>query len=268
MSGGEVSGGVDKPTSFIDAAVAKDTLDYVATAKSTLPGPYYYIVLYWLHRLLKPATYVEIGVHRGESLVLAHPRTRSIGIDPAPMVTERLSDNARIFTMTSDDFFRQHDLRDVLQSDHFSLAFIDGLHLFDQALLDFIHLERWAGPNSVILLHDCIPLDRQTCSRTRSTDFYSGDVWKLTLCLRELRPDLRMSIVPTAPTGLCIVSGLNHGSTLLSEQYQACLDRYAGLEFEDFKMRANRMPAFIPNSRTAVEAYIASLDVGVTSRTG
>jgi hypothetical protein len=66
-----------------------------------------------------------------------------------------------------------------MESPRFSLAFIDGLHLFEQAFLDFIALEKFARPGSVIMIHDCLPLNRVTADRTRTTDFYTGDVWKL-----------------------------------------------------------------------------------------
>ena len=36
-----------------------------------LPGPAFYNVLSWIHRILEPHNYVEIGVHKGVSLVQA-----------------------------------------------------------------------------------------------------------------------------------------------------------------------------------------------------
>src|SRR5215204_3016586 len=50
-----------------------------------MPGPVYYWVLKWIHDFLKPANYVEIGVHQGVSLHQARRDTpRIIGIDPDP----------------------------------------------------------------------------------------------------------------------------------------------------------------------------------------
>jgi hypothetical protein len=190
---------------------------------------------------------------------VAQPDTICVGIDPAARPAQPLAANVKLFTVTSDEFFGRHHLPDVLGRDSFSLAFIDGLHLFEQALRDFIHLERFAGGHSIILLHDCVPLDPVTSARTRSTGFYSGDVWKLTLCLRETRPDLRMVIVPTPPTGLCIVSGLDPASTILEERYDACVARYIDLTFSDYEACVARMPAVIPNTKRAVMSYVAGL---------
>lgn len=225
-------------------------------ARRALPGPNYYEVLSWIHEVLKPATYVEIGVHEGDSLQYVGRDTICVGVDPAPDLKYPAPPRTHMFTMTSNEFFARHDLAEVLGCDHFALAFIDGLHLFEQALLDFIHLERFAGDESFIILHDCLPLDSTTSGRTRTTHFYSGDVWKLTLCIRELRPDLWMTIVPTAPTGLCLVSGLDRRSSVLSQQYDECLARYGGLDYDDYRMRARQMPPAIRNVKESLRSYI------------
>jgi hypothetical protein len=230
----------------------------LARARKALPGPNYTTVLEWIHRTLRPATYVEIGVRCGDSLRIAAAETRAIGIDPAPAISAPLPATTRLFDVTSDDFFASHDLARVLGDDHFSLAFIDGLHLFEQALRDFINLEQFAGPHSVILLHDCIPLDRVTSERTQTTEFYSGDVWKLTLCLKEQRPDLQMRMIPTGPTGLCVVSGLNRQAPS-RQHYADWVDRYVDLDFDDYRMRILQMPSTILNTREAVAAYLGAI---------
>jgi hypothetical protein len=44
--------------------------------------------------------------------------------------------------------------------------------------------------------------------------------------LRVLRPDLRVYTIPTAPTGLTLVTGLNPQSTLLAERQVDILAAY------------------------------------------
>jgi predicted O-methyltransferase YrrM len=225
-------------------------------ANKALPGPGYLTVLRWMHQILRPATYVEIGVRWGHSLHAASPATRCIGIDPQPRLKRRIRPNTRIFPMTSDAFFESHNLAEVLETAQFSLAFIDGLHLFDQAYADFMHLERFAGPRSVIMLHDCLPLDRVTSERTRTTDFYSGDVWKLARCLKEQRPDLKMITVRTAPTGLCLVTNLNHQPEALQQRREEHLARYSALDFDDYRKEPHRMPDTIESNFAAVQAWL------------
>jgi hypothetical protein len=138
-----------------------------------------------------------------------------IGIDPAPGPQSRLKPRARIFPKTSDAFFAGHDLARELGHDAVDLAFIDGMHLFEFALRDFINLEKFCAPASTILVHDTYPVDCVTAARERTTQIWSGDVWKLIICLKKYRPELRISTVDVAPTGLSLIRGLDRYSTTL-----------------------------------------------------
>ena len=48
-------------------------------------------------------------------------------------------------------------------------AFIDGMHLFEFALRDFMNLERHCTPQSVIMVHDCYPTEREHAEREPQT---------------------------------------------------------------------------------------------------
>src|SRR5207248_2176044 len=52
------------------------------------PGPYYLEVISMFHSHLRPRTYLEIGVETGQSIALARPETRAIGIDPEPKIAQ------------------------------------------------------------------------------------------------------------------------------------------------------------------------------------
>src|SRR5580698_1080401 len=112
---------------------------HLALATRRMPGPDYYTVLRWIHEILRPATYIEIGIRKGESLRLALDQTICVGIDPEPDIQTPLSANTSVFRMTSDAFFAEEELPKLLHAPAFDLAFIDGLHLFEQALRDFIN---------------------------------------------------------------------------------------------------------------------------------
>jgi Methyltransferase domain len=237
---------------------------HLEEAAAALPGPDYYTVLRWIHQLVQPTTYVEIGVRQGESLRAALPDTRCVAVDPTPALTGALPSDTRVFPMTSDSFFDTHNLAEIIDSPHFSLAFIDGLHLFEQALRDFIHLERFADRKSIILLHDCLPLDRVTSERTRTTHFYSGDVWKLTMCLKTHGQTLRMATIRTGPTGLCLVSNFDPNHPGLPERYDAYLTEFLPLGFDDYRKHPERMPDMYANSFEAVRDCLAYLMTGVS----
>ncbi|MBW8825164.1 MAG: class I SAM-dependent methyltransferase [Acidobacteria bacterium] len=186
----------------------------------------YYAVLDGFHERLRPAVYLEIGVHEGHSLALARPGTRAIGVDPALPGSLTQPVAAELVGATSDEFFANHEPVAV------DLAFIDGLHLFEQALLDFLNVERWAAPGATVLVHDCVPIDAVTSSRERTTVVWSGDVWKLLPCLRDHRPDLDIEVIDVAPTGLAVITNLDPASTVLADRYHDLLATYLPLDLE------------------------------------
>ena len=185
-----------------------------------------------IHAHLRPATYLEIGVADGRSLACALPETHAVGIDPKPL---RLAQPIRCwvkhFALTSDVFFEQHDLTEEFGGRRLDLAFIDGMHLFEYALRDFMNVERYCEDDSVVLVHDCMPIDAVVSSRERQTTRWTGDVWKLVVCLREYRPDLAVSVVDAAPSGLGVVTGLDSSSTVLEERLEEILERFIELDF-------------------------------------
>lgn len=193
----------------------------------------YYNLLRSIHEYLRPRTYVEIGVRHGESMCLASPETLAIGVDPRAEIKFPLGDRARVYGVTSDEFFSCYDVAAELAGLPVDLAFIDGMHLFEYALRDFANLERSCSPHSVVLIHDCLPIDRVTSARERTTDVWSGDVWKLVTCLRRHRPDLTVTTVDVPPTGLGIVTGLDPTSTTLTVHYEELYSSYVPLDYDD-----------------------------------
>ena len=103
------------------------------------------------------------------------------------------------------------------------LAFIDGLHLYEQVLRDFINVEKFCDRASVVVLHDTLPVAPVAAARLRGTSHWCGDVWKIVPCLRRFRPDLSILTIPTHPSGLTLVTGLDPRSTVLADQFDAAV---------------------------------------------
>lgn len=162
-----------------------------------------------LHALIKPKVYLEIGVQHGYSLNLAHAAEVAIGIDPKPLVAPK--GNQVIHAMTSDEFFGTADTGEqvlVLRDMRVDLAFIDGMHLWEFAMRDFLNLEPHLHSNSVVVFDDVLPRNQAEASRDPETQFrgdWTGDVWKVFYALTHGRPDLTVTMVDTAPTGLMMV---------------------------------------------------------------
>ncbi len=230
---------------------------HVDKARKTMPGPDYRAVIEQIHKFLKPSSYVEIGILHGDTLLLAARDTKCVGIDPDPQLRDEAKNVATVFRLTSDDYFAQNDLKKAIGEDHFSLAFIDGLHLWEQAFKDFINLEKYANKKSVVIIHDCFALDRVSSERVRDSQFWSGDVWKVAVCLKVERPDLKMAMIPAFPTGLCVVAGLDPTSTKLSDNFKAYEEQYSKLDYDDYLKHRAKFPDLLPNKVEAIEAWLA-----------
>lgn len=200
-------------------------------AHIALDGEHYQTMLGHVHGHLRPRTYLEIGVETGATLRLASPETMAIGVDPAPQIADRLPSNVRVFKATSDDFFARHDVAKEFGGRPIDLAFIDGSHLFEFVLRDFINVERNSTPQSTVLLHDCYPLDEITSRRERVTAFSTGDAWKVIVCLKKYRPDLKIHTLACPPTGLTVVRGLDPASRKLESKLQGLYQEFISLPY-------------------------------------
>jgi predicted O-methyltransferase YrrM len=190
------------------------------------PDPKYYrspisrhTLLEKLHLLLKPRTYLEIGVNQGMSLQLS--RTRTIAVDPSYRITAPIACDLKTFLTTSDEFFARADAFDHFDGVPIDLAFIDGMHLAEFALRDFVNSEKRSHPGGVIVLDDMLPrssLEAYRIRRTRTS--WTGDVFKVHFILSRYRPDLTLIPVNTSSTGSYIVTGLDPSNTVIEENYR------------------------------------------------
>jgi hypothetical protein len=220
---------------------------HLELAKLRMPGELYWDWLSHFHELLEPNFYVEIGVASGWSICRARPPTCAIGIDPAPHINAPFVTETHIFTETSNEFFARGRLNGFLGDQPLELAFIDGEHSFEQSLLDFINLERFCGPGSVVLLHDTYPLNEATQERVQRTQFYTGDVWKTVFCLKNFRPDLDIFTIATAWSGLTVVTGLDPQSRVLPECYRGIVEEFRDLAYTAVEEKMDTILNLVPN---------------------
>ncbi len=208
-----------------------------------IDGDFYMSVLREIHLRSEPKSYFEIGALFGDTLRQAS--CPAVAVDPhfqlrqdAPLNLEQVT----LREMTSDDYFASHDpIKDLGRS--IDLAFLDGMHEFPFLLRDFINTEKYCHRRSIIAMHDCIPLD---CHMTRlfrdmaverptnHPGCWAGDVWKMIPVLRRYRPDLEISCLNAAPTGLAICRNVDPHSTVLADNYDAILAEWETVRLEDF----------------------------------
>lgn len=232
---------------------ADNTWARLGLANLRLPGPVYYEILDRLHEWIAPRTYLEVGMGDGSSMALARPRTTAFGVDPVPTLCHPLAAECHVYPQTSESFFARTDLATVLGGRAPDLVFIDGLHTFPAVLGDLVGVESIAGPETVVVLHDTIPLDEPTQRPDRAHEFYTGDVWKLLPLLADTRPDLDWFTIATPPSGLTVVTGLDRGSTVLSDRFDDLVDRYDALPFDP---GATPVGDVVPNEWDAIAARL------------
>jgi hypothetical protein len=203
-------------------------------------GTDYTDVLRHLHEWLKPTSYFEIGTCSGESLSLAN--CAAIAVDPEFLLgaTDIMGKKpfCALYQMPSDVFFRRHNPARIFDGP-IDLAFLDGMHLCEYLLRDFANTERHCRRNSVIALHDCVPVELAIAGRTESppvekhrATWWAGDVWRTLLTLRKRRPALEITVIDCHPTGLVLVTNLDPQSTLLVDEYAAVVREMMSLSLE------------------------------------
>ncbi len=201
-----------------------------------LKGVGYLLFLNGLHKKLKPKWYLEIGVLRGESLKMASANT--IAVDPKFNLTPGSFEGKKemhLFQTTSDEFFASGRVDAITKTIDF--AFLDGMHLFEYLLRDFINTEKISTTSGKIAMHDCIPITAIAAERDwdRSrTAAWTGDVWKLVPILKKYRPDLKIEVFDCPPSGLTLVSNLDPKNTVLSDNYDSIIEEFMDKSIESF----------------------------------
>ncbi|MBV9735712.1 MAG: class I SAM-dependent methyltransferase [Acidisphaera sp.] len=196
-----------------------------------------------LNGQLLPRTYLEIGTDVGESL--SRWECDAICVDPNFRFGQDPTGRRRrtfLFQMTSREFFAHYDPR-LLFHGGVDVAFQDGLHRFEELLHDFIGTERCCHRNSLMILHDCLPLNERMAEKDFRMDeteapwtkfHWTGDVWRILPILKELRPDLRIFLIDCPPTGLVLCSRLNPYSTALLRNFDTIVSRYSAISLSSF----------------------------------
>lgn len=188
-------------------------------AKYEAKGANYRLLLQNIHNNFAPRSYLEIGTHSGHTLDFV--KCPSICVDPlfrldvSPTSTRAVT---MFFQLTSQRFFQ--DYRPVsLLGRPMDLVFLDGLHEAETLLRDFINAEAVCQPNSIIAIHDCLPMHETAARRVKGGGPWTGDVWKVVPILRKYRPDLDVFVFDAAPTGLVCCTNLNPSSNVLNEKW-------------------------------------------------
>jgi hypothetical protein len=213
---------------------------------------------------VRAKTYLEIGVQTGK-IISAIKGPTKIGVDPKFIYSPKVRLKKMIgltrfkaIEKTSDYFFENY--ADKLLPNGIDVAFVDGLHKYEQALKDVENCLKYLNDDGVIILHDCNPLNyagayrieksfQEVVEAAENGDLpgwngcWNGDTWKALVHLRITRDDLNIFTLDLH-WGMGIITkgnGTKLGNITLEELQKA---EYAFLETNREKLLNLKTPKY------------------------
>lgn len=107
-------------------------------------------------------TYLEIGVCLGNTFFHVNIPHKT-GVDPHFLFKiSNIAPNLFLFQNNSNDFFNQMtEIRDQYYKQHivYDLIYLDGMHTFEQTILDFINTLPYSHSKTIWIFDDTVPAD-------------------------------------------------------------------------------------------------------------
>jgi len=107
------------------------------------------------------------------------------------------------YSMPSDQAFKSKEFN----HGKFQVAFIDGLHHYQQVIRDINNVLKHLAPNGIMICHDVNPFDidleeidmATTYPRPNKAITWLGDSWKTLFHIKYMRPELGYAIITDFP---------------------------------------------------------------------
>lgn len=157
----------------------------------------------------KAKTYLEIGVASGNCFLrISAPRKIAVDVkfcfsEKRKIARHYLSNFKsnifnRYYQMESDEFF--HKYSKLFKKNRIDIAFIDGLHEYNQVIRDVNNCLNYLNEGGIIVLHDCSPPSEEAALPLdkilgRKHWVWMGDVWKSIIYFRSCRHDLNVFVL-------------------------------------------------------------------------
>ncbi len=129
-------------------------------------------------------SYLEIGVQNKNCFNKIECKYK-VSVDPDKMTDAD-------FNITSNEYFDQ-----LTPEVKFDIVFIDGLHHYDQVLLDIKNSLLHLNEGGTIICHDVLPTTELMQDRNDSGGEWTGDVWKAIATLRVNDTSLQIYTIDT-----------------------------------------------------------------------
>ena len=182
-------------------------------------------LLPFLAKQLKIKSYLEIGVKGGKTFLPLKIR-KKYAVDPVFKIKKDYK-RSQIFKFTlnlfaeyyeceSNEFFAAYAPM-VLKNKKLDMAFIDGLHTFEQSYIDIVNTLPYLKEDGIMVVHDCSPKSEAAAYPANSIadvkkinppgfdGLWSGDVWKIVPKLKLNFPELFIFVIDQ-DSGLAVIS--------------------------------------------------------------
>ena len=154
--------------------------------------------------------YLEIGCDQDENFSKIKILEK-VGVDPKSGGTHR---------MTSDEFFLNNNQK-------FDIIYIDGLHVYEQAIKDIKNSINFLNKDGIIILHDCLPKKIWNQIVPQMYGHWNGDVWKAIVEARTWKDVDTFSII--ADHGLGVILNKKNSSILNKK-----ITNFKKIKFKDY----------------------------------
>jgi hypothetical protein len=173
-----------------------------------------------LHEAMVPRTYLEVAAPPGAGATFS--RATWIGVDPGDIERHPEQCDRDLVRGEHGDVWSWTEAVAPFRDLPVDVALLDGIHLAEYALRDFISVERLTGRSSVVVVGGALPRSAADASRAPRSE--AGDVFKAVQVMARRRPDLTVVLVNASPDGAAVVVGTNPMSATLGEAYPFELD--------------------------------------------
>lgn len=171
--------------------------------------------------------YLEIGIATGDTFNKVNCLYK-VGIDP---LIQNIDYNGVVFELTSNGYFEKY-------KETFDIIFIDGLHLYEQAICDIVNSFKFLNKNGFLVIHDCLPQSPEMCKRETIRGLWTGDVYKAFLWFRDFHSYLP-SFVINEDFGCGVIHKLEDLNLLISTPETAL--PYNDLNFSWLQNNLNKL---------------------------
>ncbi len=229
-----------------------------------------------MKRILRPNTYIEIGIASGTTLFSDPIPNFVIGIDPNPAFESKVGSrlnavhNSMIMRSTSDNAFAQLSSQRLLGDRKCDMAFVDGLHHCEVVLRDIANCARLSREHALIFVHDIFPGNEIEASRQppNQPGSWMGDVYKVVPAIWQFLDWIpTVLVVDVPPSGMFI---LRTGGDIYNGIMKQIQNLEAAMASYDFAsvMQEMRAKAISHSSRPLaafIEESIGELPEGETA---